>query len=392
MEKQLRHTAVLIGGNFLAYIMLGMTIATLGPSLPYLAANVGTSLKGISSLFIAHRLGYMAGSFGGGRLYDRVNGNRLMAGMLLIMTAGMVVVPVVPVLGFLVAVLFALGAAEGTVDVGGNILLVWTRPPKIGSLMNALHLFFGLGATIAPRIVTRALQRSGQLNCGYWLIAALTVPVAVFLFPQRSPKASVTTDRAVTLPGRRLLPLLIAAFFFLHVAAESSYEVWIYTYSLTRKLADAVSAGDLTSGFWGAFTLGRAATIFLALKVNAKTQLGGSVVGAFLSLLVLMIWSDSVAAVWVATIAYGFSLAGLFPGSMTLASEHLHMTGGITGLFLVGSSLGAMVVPWLIGQFFESVGPQVFPTFLMAVIVLSMVILAVILIILGRRSAAGVAA
>ena len=385
MDKQLKTTIVLISSYFLAYIVLGMTSATLGPSLPYLSENVGTSLKGISSLFIAHRLGYMAGSFGGGRLYDRINGNRFMAGMLLIMAAGMAAVPLIPILGLLIAVLFLLGAAEGTVDVGGNILLVWTRPPRIGSLMNALHLFFGLGAMLAPRILKRALQRSGDISRGYWLIAALILPIAVVLFPQSSPKAAVTKDRTAAPAGRLLLPLLISCFFFLHVAAESSYGAWIYTYSLTKRLANEVSAFNLTSAFWEAFTFGRAVTIVLALKVKATAQLGGSVVGAALSLLVLIIWPDSVAAVWIATAAYGLSLAGLFPGSITLASEHLRMTGGVTGLFLVGSSLGAMTVPWLIGQFFESVGPRVFPLFLTAVILASMVLLVVILLLLRRR-------
>jgi FHS family Na+ dependent glucose MFS transporter 1 len=387
----LYRTVILISSYFLAYIVLGMNNATLGPALPYLAENVGTSLRGISSLFIAHRLGYMSGSFGGGRLYDRVAGNRLMAGVLLVMAVGMVAVPVVPFLGLLVVILFLLGAAEGTVDVGGNILLVWTRPPKIGSLMNALHLFFGLGALISPLILVQMIRRTGGIRLGYWLIAALVVPVAVLLLPQGSPQPTPAPESGGAPRGRILLPLLLAAFFFLHVAAESSYGAWIYTYSLTKKLADQVSAGYLTSAFWGAFTFGRLTTIFLALKVNAKTQLGGSVVGAILSLLVLMIWPDSVTAVWIATFAYGLSLAGLFPGSITLASEHLHLTGGVTGFFLVGSSLGAMALPWLIGQFFESVGPQVFPTFLTAAVAGSIVLLAVILILLRRRSAAGVA-
>jgi FHS family Na+ dependent glucose MFS transporter 1 len=385
MDKQRRHTIILIGSYFLAYLVLGMTTATLGPSLPYLAGNVGTSLRGISSLFIAHRLGYMAGSFGGGRLYDRISGNRLMMGMLLIMAAGMVIVPLVPILAILIAILFGLGAAEGTVDVGGNILLVWTRPPRIGSLMNALHLFFGLGAMICPLILARMIQRTGGIRWGYWLIAALAIPIALLLLPQDSPRpAQIVKDRSAH-AGRILLPLLITAFFFFHVAAESSYGAWIYTYSITKKLADEVSAGYLTSTFWGAFTCGRAATIFLALKLNAKVQLGGSVAGAFLSLLVLMIWPDSVSAVWIATFAFGLSLAGLFPGSITLASEHLHMTGGTTGLFLVVSSLGAMAFPWLIGQFFESVGPIVFPAFLLGAMAAGLALLIVILLLLRHR-------
>jgi fucose permease len=73
---------------------------------------------------------------------------------------------------------------------------------------------------------------------------------------------------------------------------------------------------------------------------------------------------------------------------MTLASENLNLTGGTAGLFMVGSSLGAMVVPWLIGQFFESVGPQVFPAFLTATVAAGMVLLMAILSLLRRRSAA----
>lgn len=384
MEKQIRSIAVLIGGYFLAYILLGMTTATLGPALPYLARNVGTSLRGISSLFIGHRLGYMIGSFLGGHMYDRISGNRLMTGMLLIMAAGMIATPVIPILALLIVIVFLLGIAEGTVDVGGNVLLVWIKPPKIGPLMNALHLFFGLGALISPLILAQVIRHTGGIRWGYWLIAALVVPAAVFLFLQPSPRAAAAPDTDRVAVGRYLLPVLVSVFLFLHVAAESAYGSWIYTYSLTKQLADEVSAGYLTSAFWGSFTFGRLMAIFLALKVNAKIQLGGSVVGALLSIVILLLWPDSVTAIWIATLAYGFSLAGLFPGTITLASEHLHMTGGVTGFFLVGSSFGAMALPWLIGQFFESVGPQVFPAFLTAAIAGSIVLLAAILLLLRR--------
>ena len=57
MDKQLRHKLALISTYFLAYIVLGMTTATLGPSLPYLAAKVSTSLRGISSLSCSFSLG-----------------------------------------------------------------------------------------------------------------------------------------------------------------------------------------------------------------------------------------------------------------------------------------------------------------------------------------------
>jgi hypothetical protein len=52
---------------------------------------------------------------------------------------------------------------------------------------------------------------------------------------------------------------------------------------------------------------------------------------------------------------------------------------------MVGSSLGAMTVPWLIGQFFESLGPQVFPAFLTVVLSAGIILLMVILLLLRKR-------
>jgi FHS family Na+ dependent glucose MFS transporter 1 len=385
VRKRTGTYALLVGSYFLSYVLLGMTSATLGPALPHLARNVGTSLRGISSLFLAHRLGYMLGSFAGGRMYDRVAGNRLMAGVFLGVAAFLALIPTVAVLWLLVVVLFLLGTAEGGVDVGGNVLLVWTRPPRLGSLMNALHLFFGLGALLSPIILAQVIGRTGGIRLGYWLIAALVAPAAAILFPQASPKAAVPAPAETAPAGRVLLPLLIVVFFLLHVAVESSYGAWIYTYALTRKLANEVTAGYLTSAFWGAFTFGRLATIFLALKVSARIQLTGSLLGACLSLLLLLSAPGSAGVLWLATVACGMSLAGLFPGTITLASEHLHLSGGMTGYFLVGSSLGAMALPWLIGQFFESVGPVVFPAFLMVTAAAAMVLLGIILALLRRR-------
>jgi fucose permease len=44
---------------------------------------------------------------------------------------------------------------------------------------------------------------------------------------------------------------------------------------------------------------------------------------------------------------------------ISFAGRHIVITGRITGWFFMMSSLGGMFLPWLIGQFFESIGPQV---------------------------------
>ena len=53
------------------------------------------------------------------------------------------------------------------------------------------------------------------------------------------------------------------------------------------------------------------------------------------------------------------------PTTMSLAGRVLAINGKVTSIFSSGSSLGTLFVPWLVGQYFESVGPQVLTTLLM---------------------------
>jgi fucose permease len=60
---------------------------------------------------------------------------------------------------------------------------------------------------------------------------------------------------------------------------------------------------------------------------------------------------------WVGSISLGLGTASVFPTLLILAGERLKVTGTITGLFLLGSGAGSMLLPWLIGNAFTSTGP-----------------------------------
>ncbi len=65
---------------------------------------------------------------------------------------------------------------------------------------------------------------------------------------------------------------------------------------------------------------------------------------------------DSPDVLWLGTILIGLGLASVFPTALTFGDTLLVTSGTVTGWFLVGTSIGAMTLPWLIGQVFESAG------------------------------------
>jgi FHS family Na+ dependent glucose MFS transporter 1 len=349
-------------GYYAAFVALGMVGASLGPTLPGLAEHTQTGLSEISLLFTARSTGYLVGSFQGGRLYDRVPGHRMMVAVLIVMATMMALAPLASLLWLLAAVLVMVGLAEGALDVGGNTLLVWVHGHNVGPYMNGLHFCFGLGAFLSPIIVAQAVSASGDITWAYWVLSLLILPVILWLLRLPSPAAQATTEDNLVGDRRRTnraLVALIAVFFFLYVGAEVGFGGWVYTYVVEMGLGAETTAAYLNSAFWGALTLGRLLTIPIAVRFSPRTILFADLVGCLTSVTVILLWPGSPVATWVGALGLGFSMAAVFPTMISLAESRMAITGQVTSWFFVGASTGGMTLPWLIGQLFESIGPQV---------------------------------
>jgi FHS family Na+ dependent glucose MFS transporter 1 len=364
---------------YVAFIALGTTGAVLGPTKAGLAENTQTQLSQISLLFTAGSLGYLLGSLLSGRLFDRMPGHPVMAAGLIFMAAMLGLAPLAPLLWLLFAVFLILGIAQAAVDVGGNTLLVWIHGDQVPPFMSGLHFFFGLGAFLSPVIIALAVVPSGEITWAYWALAILMLPVAIWLLRLRSPAIQGDSENDLSRPVDRRLLALMVAFFFLHVAAELSFGGWIFDYAVTLGLnSSTTSSYLLNSAFWGALTLGRLLSIPIAIRFRPGTILLGALVGCLVSLVVILGWPASSVAVWLGTVGMGLSIAPMFPTSINLAERRMAITGQVTSWFLVGASLGSMSVPWLIGQLFESVGPQVAMVIILIDMILALVVFGII--------------
>jgi MFS transporter, FHS family, Na+ dependent glucose transporter 1 len=401
-ERSFRTLAT--AGYFAAFVALGLAYASLGPTLTDLATAVGANLVQISYLFTARGLGYLAGSLVGGRLYDTIRGHPVLAGVLVLTSLLMVVIPLATLLWMLIVMLFLIGLFEGATDVGGNTLLLWVHGSKVAPYMNALHFFFGVGAFISPIIIAQVVLLGGGMRESYWILALLALPIAAFLLRLGSPLAPGSSEASspesagagaassqapvATALGRdpRLVALM-AFFFFLYVGAESGFGGWIATYALATGLGDAATAAYLTSAYWGALTLGRLVSIPIAAHFTPRQVLLGDLIGCLVSVGILLLWPGVSLVTWIGTLGAGLTMASLFPTAMSLAEQHLTISGTVVSLFFVGGSLGGMTVPWLIGQFFEGVGPQVTTVAIMGAVALNLAVFG--LIVLHTRRAKG---
>lgn len=359
MEQVQNKKVAKTAAYYVGFIALGMSFASLGPTLPGLAQNTNSLLSEISWLFFSHSAGYSISSLFGGRLYDRILGHPIIAVSLAIVTLTMAVIPLVPWLWILTAVFFIRGLASGAIDVGGNTLLVWVHGDRSGPWLNLLHFFFGFGGLAAPAIVAQSLTLKGDIAHAYWVIAAFAIPVTIWMSLLESPHIGTVKKERGLQSSKVTMVALITLFFFLHVGVQVSYSGWIYTYAVQKGILKDAQAAYLTSLFWGAITVGRLAAVPISSRVAPLRILTGNLAGCLIGAGLLLLFPDRRQVLWLSTFLMGFSLASMFPVSILFAERCMHISGKVVGVFLVGANTGGMVLPWIIGQRFERGGPRV---------------------------------
>ncbi|MCB9160134.1 MAG: MFS transporter [Caldilineaceae bacterium] len=358
---QRRDNANLISaGYFAAFISLGLVAASLGPTLNNLGEQTAVGVAQLSLIYPSRSGGYFIGSLLGGRLYDRVAGHMLLAAMLVVMALCMALVPTLGIFWLLAGVLLITGIAEAIVDVGGNAMIGWVHGVKVGPYMNALHFFFGVGALISPIIVGLALRYTDGIAWAYWILAVLLLPPALWIVRFTSPTtpARRAVGEAPAAPLDLVLVGLAVLFMMFVVGAEVSFSGWVATYAVSLNLATRETAAYLTSVFWGALTFGRLLSIPIAMRYRPRTILLADVLGCIAGVALIVAAPASGTALWIGAAILGLFMASVFPTVLSWAGRHMTMSGTVTSWFLVGASLGAITLPWIIGRLIAAFGPE----------------------------------
>ena len=289
---------------FASFLAMGVSMASLGPTLPALAENTQSTLGTISILFTARSVGGLLGSVVGGQAYDKLRGHIVMAVMIVLMAVLTALTPMSSLLWVLTAILFFTGAVQGLLNIGGNAMLVWIHGDRVGPWMNGMHFCFGIGTFITPIIVAQYVALEGGLVWTYLLLAVIILPTAAVAFlPSPPPPHTAGSKNGGVLDVR--LIVLISLVFACYNGASLAYGGWIYTYAIEMNLANATTAAYLTSVFWGALTLGRLVAIPLALRFSPRTILRADYIGAIVSLVVMLLFPYSLPALIITSAGFG---------------------------------------------------------------------------------------
>ena len=346
---------------FIIFIVIGIMSSINGPMLPLLSKNTQVTLGDLGMLFTAGSIGFVITSLLNGHFFDRLPGHKVMFFGFVVTILCMIFIPITPVFSILWAIFLVNGISTNLFDLGANTLIVWVHRDNVGPYLNALHFFFGVGATVGPLIVTATRAANGEATpWPFWIVAILFVPLMIvsFFLPSPSPIVAEVKE-GETEPAKVNYPLVVlfGMFLFLYVGGEIGFSNWIFAYATRTGIASVSQADKITSVFWGALTIGRLISIGLAKKWNALKLLQINLMGWFLGTVLIIVFRDFSVFLWIGTIVLGFFMSSIFPMIFAIAERSVVFTGKVSGLIYAGNSLGGMVLPLLMGKLFENVQP-----------------------------------
>ena len=363
---------------YLAFISLGLPDALLGSAWPSMYTELGASLSwaGIVSMIIS------AGTIVSALCSERLN-LRLGTGGVTFLS---VMLTAVALLGFslstsfwqlcLWAVPYGLGA--GSVDAALNNYVALHYESRH---MSWLHCMWGVGASIGPVIMGRALA-GGTWQGGYRTIAllqfALTAVLLLSLRLWKRPQANVEGADFKPHPIPELLrrpgvPQVLLCF-FCYSALEATAGMWAASYCTLVRGIDAETAARWASLFYVGITIGRGVCGFLTMKISDQNmiRLGQALIAAGVVLVLAPLGQGTL---FTGLITVGLGCAPIYPSIIheTPVNFGRDVSMSMTGLQMATAYVGSCLMPPLFGLLAQYVTPMLYPWFLAVILALMFV-------------------
>jgi MFS transporter, FHS family, L-fucose permease len=379
---------------FLTFFVMSLLTNILGPILPDIISSFHVSLTAAGFLAFAFFIAYGVMSIPAGFLMERFHEKPVMVWSFVVSTLGALAFALVPNYRVAFASWFVIGAGMAVLQVVVNPLLRVAGGEEHYAFYSTLsQLVFGSASFISPRIYSylvlnlskspvqgngknillRALRRLTPDNLPwvsiYWIFAASSFVMVVWLFLSRFPKVDRSDDERagswdmyLGLARKRVVWLYFLAM-FAYIGCEQGTADWISKFLYTYHGFDPQTTGaDAVSWFWGLLTAGCVVGMLLLKFFDSRKVLIGGAAGSLLCLTTALFGPAKVSLI--AFPAVGLFTSVLWPIIISLAlnsvTEHHGSFSGILSTALMGGA----IIPVVIGRIGDYAGLRSGMTFL----------------------------
>ena len=346
--------------TYLAFMLNGILALSIGSLLPFIRDAKGLNYAFAGMIVSLHSVGNLFSSFASGTLSVFLGRKK----SILLFNACYALSYVMILYGnsnVMLALAFLMtGLARGASSNFANYTVNSLAPGKAGFL-NALHAMFSIGAFLFPillTVLTRADAGHWIYACYFLIVMGILSWILYFLIPSaEAPKEELEKKKSDSSVGFFKEPLFYLCTFtlFFYLCAEQGVIGWLITYFVdTELLSDSLSQ-LMASVLWIMILAGRLTVAKASEKVRKEKLLlimGVGFVGFFFWLL----FSKNTLPIVVGIMGFGYSMAGIYPTTVAVGGKIIKKYDMAWSFMLTMASLGAIVMPSIIGKIAETAG------------------------------------
>lgn len=330
--------------------VLGIIGTLKGASIPSIRAEFSVDYQQIGTMLFMSLLGSLVSTFVGGMLIEKQGLRRIF-----LFGIGMSIVSsglfyVMQSFSGVIIVHFILGLGYGSFQIGVNVLGGKIFVRNAATMMSLMHLFYGVGAAVAPRYAAAFISRGFSWKISYlgaiFLLFVLLVMVLLTKFPEAS-QAVRDTEITFRELSKSSKVWLIAITLGLFSIMEAGMADWLVNYLQEARALDIVSSTSYVTGFFIMFIVGR----LVGDKLGYIKILFSFTLAAALIIFAGIILGDTYIMLFSVT---GFFISICYPTMMVLImQEYKNAVGPVMGFAITINGLIVMVGSRLIGTINE---------------------------------------
>ncbi len=337
--------------------LFGFYSTAIGSLLVPIGNEFNINMKAQSAIFPANYIGQFFAIFLAGFLADKFGKKIVQITSLLFFSLFTIFFNFVDTYAILLALFFFLGIFGSAINTLTDASISEIFKKKKGVYLNITHIYFAVGALVQPLIFNYVYARTQNFRSIYFVLFLFTIFILfllIFAKYNTSADSSIKFSIIIKILKNRQF-LILCLFFALMVGGQLTFSHWMPTlFQKNLRISSEVSNYSL-SFFWASIALGRVIFAFLAKKFSEEFLIKLQSSALFLIILVSVFFNSYMLLI-IDYILVGFFIAGIIPIVVAYTSKiHEDYIGTRIGLLYAFGSIGAFVIPTIIGLFADMI-------------------------------------
>lgn len=348
-NKKLRNT------GFLAFFLSGVCAISSGIIVSILQEKYGFSYGMTGTLLSCMSIGNMAASFASGILPSKIGSRNTVLILCSGYFLGYLGMTVSGAAAFLMLAFLAVGIAKGCA-LNNCTVLVGNNSEDRTRGMSLMHACYACGALLCPFLISFMMSKS--MNLPMFAVAVTGLLLWLVFLSAKLPKKTggkgvkEKTDFSFMKDSRFWL---LTALIFCQNAAETSVTGWLVTYYKNQEILSGTLSTYTVTIMWGATLIARLLIAFVFPIKNIFKSLTIMGIGCTILYGAMIAVNAPVGAILLLA-GFAFAMAGVNP--VAVAGVGKEMSTASMGVMLPIGAIGAIVMPWIIGQAADAVSLQ----------------------------------